>query len=171
MTESMLALPSDLNNYQQEHILIMLENLKRWTKIDLIKEYKFSLDKLGQQVFDADFYLLSHDATADPVLTYGNKRVLTQWEVSWAELTSMHSRETAKPIDRADRAILMAQVKAHNYISGYSGWRISKTGKEFQILDGLVWNLFDHNGDFHGQAAWFKLIDQSEDRSILARLD
>jgi MEKHLA domain len=160
MTESMLALPSDLNNYHQQHILIMLENLKRWTKIDLITEYNFSLDRLGQQVFDADFYLLSHDATADPVLTYGNNRVLTQWEVSWAELTTMYSRETAKPIDRADRATLMAQVKAANYISGYSGLRISKTGREFQILDGIIWNLFDDHGDFYGQAAWFKSIEQ-----------
>jgi MEKHLA domain len=72
----------------------------------------------------------------------------------------MHSRETAKPIDRADRATLMAQVKAHNYIKGYSGVRISKTGKEFQILDGIVWNLFDNHGDFYGQAAWFKSIEQ-----------
>jgi hypothetical protein len=163
MTESILELPSDLNNYHRQHILMMLENLKRWTEIDLIKEYNFSLDTLGQQVFDADFYLLSHDATADPVLTYGNQRVLTQWEVSWAELTTMHSRETAKPIDRADRAILMAQVKADNYISGYTGWRISKTGQEFQILDGIVWNLFDNNGDFYGQAAWFKSIEQRDD--------
>jgi MEKHLA domain len=162
MTESMLALPSDLNNYHRQHILMMLENLKRWTEIDLIKEYNFSLDTLGQQVFDADFYLLSHDATADPILTYGNQRVLTQWEVSWAELTTMHSRETAQPIDRADRAILMAQVKADNYISGYTGWRISKTGQEFQILDGIVWNLFDNNGDFYGQAAWFKSIEQRD---------
>ncbi len=163
MTESILAFPTDLNNYQQEHILIMLENLKRWTAIDLITEYNFSLKTLGQQVFDADFYLLSHDATADPVLTYGNQKVLTQWEVSWAELTTMHSRETAKPIDRADRAILMAQVKTHNYISGYRGVRISKTGKEFQILDGIVWNLFDHNDNFQGQAAWFKSIEHIDE--------
>ncbi len=163
MTESTLAVPASSNDYYRQHILIMLENLKRWTEIDLIKEYNFSLDTLGQQVFDADFYLLSHDATADPVLTYGNQRVLTQWEVSWAELTTMHSRTTAKPIDRADRAILMAQVKADNYISGYTGWRISKTGQEFQILDGIVWNLFDNNDDFYGQAAWFKSIEQRDD--------
>jgi hypothetical protein len=160
MTESIMAMPAPSNNYQQEHILMLLKNLQRWTKYDLIKEYGFAPATLGQQVFEADFYLLSHDATADPVLTYGNRQVLAQWEVSWAELTTMHSRETAKPIDRADRAILMAQVKAHNYISGYSGVRISKTGQEFQILDGVVWNLFDHNDDFQGQAAWFKSIEQ-----------
>jgi hypothetical protein len=160
MTESTLSFPAPSNDYHRQHILLMLENLQRWTQYDLISAYGLSIETIGKQVFDADFYLLSHDATADPVLTYGNQKVLTQWEVSWAELTTMHSRETAKPIDRADRATLMAQVKAHNYIKGYSGVRISKTGKEFQILDGIVWNLFDNHGDFYGQAAWFKSIEQ-----------
>jgi hypothetical protein len=158
MSESTLSFPSPSNNYHQEHILMMLENLKRWANYDLIEEYGFSLATLGEQVFNADFYLLSHNTAADPVLTYGNQQVLARWEVSWAELTTMHSSNTAKPIDRSQRSIFMAQVKAHNYISGYSGVRVSKTGKEFEILDGIVWNLFADNGDFYGQAAWFKSV-------------
>ena len=156
MTELVLSMPDSSNNYHREHILIMLENLKRWTNHDLIQEYGFSLETLGAQVFDADFYLLSHNTAADPILTYGNQQVLDRWEVSWSELISMRSSQTAKPIDRADRSKLMAQVKAHNYISGYTGTRISKTGKEFQILDGIIWNLFLSNGSYYGQAAWFK---------------
>lgn len=163
MIASTLSIPSSSNDYHREHVLIMLENLKRWTNYDLIAEYGFSLETLGVQIFNADFYLLSHDTAADPILTYGNQQVLNQWEVSWAELTTMHSRETAKPIDQAERSILMAQVKADNYISGYSGIRVSKTGKEFQISDGIVWNLFTKNGDFYGQAAWFKSVKNSDD--------
>jgi MEKHLA domain len=129
MNESTLPYPSPENNYHREHVLIMLENLKRWTGRDLIAEYGFSLDTLGLQVFEADFYLLNHNNAADPVLTYGNKQVLKLWEVSWEELINMHSRETAKPTDRAARSAIMEQVKADNYIDGYSGTRISKTGK------------------------------------------
>ncbi len=136
----------------------MLENLKKWTNYDLIKEYGFSVETLGEQVFNADFYLLSHNTAVDPVLTYGNQQVLDRWEVSWEELTAMRSSDTAKPIDRADRSTLMAQVKAHNYVSGYSGIRISKTGREFQILDGTIWNLLLNDGSFYGQAAWFKAV-------------
>ncbi|AFY94312.1 MEKHLA domain-containing protein [Chamaesiphon minutus] len=155
----MLAIPSNDNNYHREHVLLLLQNLKRWTGFDLIAEYGFSLDTLGAQVFNAQFYLLSHNNAADPILTYGNQQVLSQWEVSWAELITMHSRETAKPIDRAERAAMMERVKADNYINGYSGVRISKTGKEFTISDGIVWNVFTENGDFCGQAAWFKEVE------------
>jgi hypothetical protein len=162
MAELILSNPDDSNDYHREHILIMLENLRKWTNYDLIKEYGFSLEKLGKQVFDADFYLLSHNTAADPVLTYGNQQVLDQWEVSWPELTAMRSSETAKPIDRSARSKLMAQVKANNYISGYNGIRISKTGQEFQILDGTIWNLFLDDGSFYGQAAWFKSVRSSD---------
>jgi hypothetical protein len=155
----MLAIPSADNNYHREHVLLLLENLNRWTGYDLIAEYGFSLDKLGAQVFNADFYLLSHNNAADPILTYGNQQVLTQWEVSWAELITMHSRETAKPIDRTARSVMMERVKVDNYISGYHGVRVSKTGKEFTISDGIVWNVFADNGDFYGQAAWFKEVE------------
>ena len=154
----MLTIPSAENNYHHEHVLLLLKNLQRWTGCDLIQQYGFSLDKLGEQVFNADFYLLSHDRTADPILTYGNRQVLSQWEVSWAELTAMHSRETAKPIDRSARAAMMERVKVDNYLQGYSGVRISKTGKEFTISDGIVWNVFRDNGDFYGQAAWFRQV-------------
>jgi MEKHLA domain len=153
-------LPAPENNYHQEHVMIMLENLKRWTGYDLIEDYGFSLDKLGQQVFEADFYILSQDNTADPILTYGNQWVLDLWEVSWEELTTMYSRTTAKLVDRSARAAMMERVKIHNYINKYNGIRVSKTGTEFQIIDGTIWNLFTDKVDFYGQAAWFKSIEK-----------
>jgi MEKHLA domain len=155
-----MALPAPENNYQQEHVLILLNNFKRWTSRDLMAEYGLSIETLGEQVFNADFYLLSHDRSADPILTYGNKQVLDLWEVSWAELTMMHSHDTAKPVDRLARAAMMDRVKRYNYVDGYSGIRISKTGKEFKILDGVIWNLFRDNGEAYGQAAWFKSIER-----------
>lgn len=152
--------PTPENDYHQEHVVIMLENLHRWTGCDLIQEYGFSLAKLGRQVFEADFYILSHDNTTDPILTYGNQRVLDLWEVSWAELTTMHSRTTAKPVDRSARAAMMERAKIHNYLDKYNGIRVSKTGAEFQIVDGTIWNLFIDKVDFYGQAAWFKSIQK-----------
>jgi MEKHLA domain len=160
MVESTLALPTFANNYHQEHVLMMLENLQRWTGYDLMKEYGFSLDTLGAEVFNADFYILSHNNATDPILNYGNKQVLDLWEVSWEELTTMHSKDTTKPVDRQARSVMMEQAKIHNYVNGYSGVRVSKTGKEFKILDGTIWNLFVNNDEPYGQAAWFRSVDR-----------
>jgi MEKHLA domain len=162
MIRSTLSFPAPENNYQQEHVLIMLENLKRWTGQDLIKKYEFSLDTLGEQVFNANFYILSHNHAADPILTYGNDRVLQQWEISWAELTTMYSRNTAKPVDRAARLAAMEQVNLNNYISNYGGVRISKAGKEFRIVNATLWNLFDSKNNPCGQAAWFELVESCD---------
>lgn len=160
MVASTLAYPAPDNNYHREHVLVLLENLKRWTGYDLISDYGFSLDKIGEQVFYADFYILSHDRSADPILTYGNQRVLELWEVSWSELMMMPSRQTAKPVDREARAAMMERVKSDRYLTGYSGIRVSKTGKEFYISDGTIWNLFTHDGEPYGQAAWFKSVEK-----------
>jgi MEKHLA domain len=157
---TILSIPTAENNYHREHVLMMLENLQRWTGYDLIKEWGLSLANLGEQVFNADFYILSQDRSADPILTYGNKQVLELWEVGWEELTKMPSRATAKPVDRAERAAMMERVKVANYLDGYSGIRVSKTGKEFKISDGIIWNLFTDNGDFYGQAAWFRSVEK-----------
>jgi MEKHLA domain len=157
--QSTLIIPSPANDYQSEHLLILLENLQRFTGLDLIREYGFSLDRLGEQIFNAEFYLLSHNCAADPVLNYGNRRVLELWEVSWAELTKMHSSETAKSRDRASRSAIMQQVAAQNYVRGYSGVRVSKTGREFRILDVTIWNSFTSDGKSYGQAAWFKTYE------------
>jgi hypothetical protein len=154
-----LSQPSPQNNYHQEHVAMMLKNLKRWTSYDLIEAYGFSVDRLGEEVFNADFYILSNNSAIDPLLNYGNSRVLELWEVSWEELTSMYSRETAKPVDRSARSAMMDRVKEYNYVSGYDGIRVSKIGTEFKILDVTIWNLFLDNGDPYGQAAWFKSIE------------
>ncbi|WP_309732510.1 MEKHLA domain-containing protein [Chamaesiphon sp. OTE_75_metabat_556] len=159
MLDAHVAPPLVSNDYDREHISIVLENLHRWTGRDLIQDYGFSLATMGAQVFDADFYLLSHNIDPDPILNYGNRRVLELWEISWAELTRMHSRETAKSSDRDSRSAVMQQVAAQNYVSGYSGVRVSKTGREFRILDVTIWNLFTRDGHPYGQAAWFKTYE------------
>lgn len=159
---SIPPIPSPNNNYHRQHIALVLANLKEFTGFDLIRAYEFSADKLGEQVFDADFYLLTHNSDPDPILNYGNQRVLELWEISWSELTQMYSRETAKSSDRASRSAVMEQVAAQNYVSGYSGIRVSKTGREFKIIDVTIWNLLTIDRQPYGQAAWFKTVESME---------
>ena len=67
----------------------------------------------------------------------------------------MPSRYTAKPVDRLARQALLEAVNLQGFSSDYSGIRISKTGREFQINDATVWNLIDNEGNYQGQAATF----------------
>ena len=150
--------PDGSNHYCVEHVVILLSNLERWTGVDLAGEFGISAGALGKGVFLAEFCLLSSDLSADPVLNYGNQRALDLWEMSWEELTSTRSRDTARADRQSDRDGLMRQVDEKNFITGYSGERISKTGKEFLIKDVTIWNLFDDDGKPYGRAAWFKDI-------------
>lgn len=148
--------PDESNDFCIEHVAILLENLKRWTGVDLAEEFGVAEEELGKGIFEADFCLLSSDLSADPILNYGNQKALDLWEMSWEELTSTRSRDTAKPDSQSDRDGLMRQVNEKNFVAGYSGMRVSKTGREFLIKDVTIWNLFDDDGKPYGRAAWFK---------------
>ena len=122
-------------------------------------EYNIPQDELGKRVFEADFYLLSHDESKDSILNYANKKALDLWEMTWQELTKTPAHETTKPDHREQRDEVMRQVNENNFVEGYSGRRVSKSGKEFLIKDGAIWNLFAGDGKPCGRAAWFKNID------------
>ena len=151
--------PEASNHYCVEHVVILLSNLERWTGFDLAGEFGIAKVDLGRGIFLAEFCLLSSDLSADPVLNYGNQRALDLWEMSWEELTSTRSRDTARADRQSDRDGLMRQVDEKNFITGYCGERVSKTGKEFLIKDVTIWNLFDDGGKPYGRAAWFMDVD------------
>ncbi len=160
MNKAITNNPPDVSNgYHQEHVSLLLDNLKRWTGFDLAGEYNIPEDELGKRVFEADFYLLSHDESQDAILNYANKKALDLWEMTWQELINTSARETAKPDDREQRDEVMRQVNEKNFVEGYSGRRVSKSGKEFLIKDGAIWNLFAEDGKPYGRAAWFKEIE------------
>jgi len=108
---------------------------------------------LAREAFFAPFVLVSHDTANDPVFNYANRAALDLFQVTWGEFTQLHSRESAEPESRHERARLLAEVKRKGYCEGYSGIRISKSGERFRIMDVTVWNLLDAEGCYRGQAA------------------
>jgi hypothetical protein len=55
----------------------------------------------------------------------------------------------------ARRMRLLAAVTQRGFIDDYSGVRISKTGRHFNISRATVWNLLTEDGQLCGQAAMF----------------
>lgn len=106
-----------------------------------------------EALFDASFALLSHGTEADPILNFGNRQALALWEMDWPTFTSMPSRLTAEPAQRAGREKLLADVKRQGYSDCYRGIRIASSGQRFEIIDAVVWSVFDSEGVYRGQAA------------------
>jgi len=136
------------------HTRCLADSLKHWTGRDLMPG-KFSPAELAEQVFHAPFVLVSHGTEPDPVLNYGNANALSLWEMPWEELVCTPSRLTAELPNRAARTHLLATVTTRGFIDDYSGIRISKHGRRFQIAQATVWNLLTADGQPCGQAAMF----------------
>ena len=133
---------------------LLLDSFRRWTGRDLLIRTG-TPEVQAEALFAAPFVVVSHGTEADPLLNYGNQRALDLWELSWAQLTSTPSRLTAEPMNRSERARMLAVAEEQGYFAGYRGIRISSTGKRFLVEDATVWNVVDGQGIRVGQAATF----------------
>lgn len=133
---------------------LLLDSFHRWTGRDLLARTG-SPEEQARALFAAPFVVVSHGTESDPVLNYGNRAALDLWDMSWAQLTGTPSRLTAEPMNRDERARMLAVAEAQGYFSGYRGVRISSTGKRFMVEDATVWNVVDGRGMRVGQAATF----------------
>ena len=136
----------------KQHLTRLLNSFEQLLKRKLLETKP---QTLVEQINNAPFVLLSHDTQADPVFNFANKKGLTLFEYNWEEFTSTPSRFSAEAFNREERQRLLTLVNKQGYIDHYSGVRISKSGKRFLINNAIVWNIYDENGDYYGQAAVF----------------
>ena len=100
--------------------------------------------------------VLAHNTDEDPRFIYANRVAQTCFEYSWDEIVRLRSRFSAEAPERGERQRLLDAVAARGFVSGYSGVRISKSGRRFWIREGVIWQLLDEKGVYHGQAALFR---------------
>jgi hypothetical protein len=70
-------------------------------------------------------------------------------------MLGLPSRLTAEPQERSGRARVLLRARHQHAIGGYSGVRISDSGRRFQIRNARLWTLWDADGQPCGQAAAF----------------
>lgn len=109
----------------------------------------------SEALFLAPFVVVSHGTQADPILNYANLPALELWDTDLPSLLAMPSRLTAEPVDREERARMLALAHRQGYIDNYAGVRISSKGRRFRIDRAIVWDLTDPDGTPAGQAATF----------------
>jgi len=137
-----------------EHVDLLLKSYKKWTGNELI-ELKGGPEDKAQHIYDAPFALVSHDTQDDPVFNFANNKALELFELRWEDFIKLHSRISAEPMNREERATLLKRVTENGYIDDYCGIRISSNGRRFEIKDAVVWNIVDDDGAYKGQAAFF----------------
>ena len=109
----------------------------------------------AKRLFNAPIIAVSHGAEADPILNYGNAAALALWELSPQELIETPSRLTAEAELREAREHVLRETARKGFVTGYTGVRVSRTGRRFRIHDVTVWNVTDADGRLLGQAATF----------------
>lgn len=106
-------------------------------------------------LWEAPHVIVAHGTEADPVFFFGNQAALTAFETNVADFIQMPSRLSAELPARDERKTMLDRVTRHGFIDDYSGVRVTVTGRRFRIDSGIVWNLVDAEGNYHGQAATF----------------
>jgi hypothetical protein len=109
---------------------------------------------LAEALYHAPLVVLAHDAAEDPLFIYANRAAQSLWELDWEGFLRLPSQRSAAPAARAERAALLARVRAQGWIGDYRGERVSARGRRFAIERATVWNLPAGDGRA-GQAAAF----------------
>jgi hypothetical protein len=137
-----------------DHVQVLLDSFARLLNEQLVSR-DGSPHAQARRLFLAPRVVVSHGTEPDPVLNYGNAAALALWEMDWSEFIKTPSRFTAEPMQRDERARLLARTREYGFVEDYTGVRITKSGKRFLIEEAVVWNLTDRLGVYRGQAATF----------------
>ena len=148
------GIPSSENSFLKDYIHIITKNLKELANINIVDSC-LSLEEQAKQIFNAGYILLAHNGTDDPIFNYANQTALELFEMPWDEFIGMPSKYSAESDERSKREEFLAEVKEKGYSNNYSGIRISKSGKRFEIKNVILWNVYDSEGKRIGQAAMF----------------
>lgn len=151
-------LPSSENAYLKDYMHQITVSLKTLANIEIV-DFSLSLEEQAKQAFNSDYVLLAHNGSNDPVFNYANQTALSLFEMSWEEFMDMPSKYSAESDERGKREQFLAEVTEKGYSKNYSGIRISKSGRRFEIKNVMLWNVYDSENNRIGQAALFKEYD------------
>jgi len=121
----------------------------------LIADVQSDIVTLRGAVWNAPRAIVAHGCEDDQIFFYGNRKALQLFEMDFDEFTRLASHLSAEPMAQEERVKLLKKVARQGYVDGYSGIRIAKSGRRFIIIGATVWNLFDRDDGYHGQAAVF----------------
>lgn len=147
-------LPPDYAERWIAHSQILLDCHQRLVGTPLLHRSGDARDQ-ALRLYRAPFAVLSHGTEPDPILNYANAVAIRLWETSIEKLLLTPSRLTAEASVQAAREHFLKETARRGFVQGYSGIRISATGRRFEIANVTIWNLTSADGIPLGQAASF----------------
>ncbi len=151
---SFSRLPEPLRSCWTAHTQALLASFRARAGVELIERGGNAEDE-AERLFAAPFVVVSHGDETDPILNYGNAAALELWELTPRALLVTPSRLTAEAELREAREHVLAETARKGFVTGYTGVRISATGRRFRIREVTVWNVTDADARFLGQGATF----------------
>jgi len=134
----------------------LLRSYRHWAGEDLLGLASDDDAVCARALFDAPFAVLAHDTRPDPLCIYANAAALAAFELHLADAPEFATSRTVEPAARDDRRAALARADEAGLLRGYSGVRVSTSGRRFQIHDGRIWTVLDDDGRRVGQAAAFR---------------
>ena len=135
---------------------LLLESFRRTTGQDLAGVVANHDDvDTALRLYEADAVVLSHGTESDPVLNYANAAALRRWACTWPEFVGMPSRTTAAPAERSARADAFDRMRRTGWADDYSGVRVDRFGRRFEIIGAVLWEIRDPDGRHVGDGATF----------------
>lgn len=147
--------PDNENSFYADHVHLLLDSYQHFSGRTLLNSQATHKTNIAEQVFYADFALVSHNTAQDPVFNYANHTALMLFEFPWQEFINLPSRFSAEPVNHTERERLLAKVSEKGFIEHYQGLRVAKSGKRFKINNATIWNVYNSDNEYHGQAACF----------------
>ena len=151
--------PSAANLWHRDWVHLLDASLRACSGTALLPTPAASASHCAGLGASEELVVVSHDDGDDPVFNYATRAALDLWEMSWETFTRTPSRESAEPVERAERERLLERVARDGYVDDYCGVRVTATGRRFEIRDAYVWNVYDDGGARVGQAALFRRSD------------
>ena len=107
----------------------------------------------ARRLFDLPLAILAHDTSPQPLLDWVNRAAAEAFDATPETLLGRPSADTAPADAKAGRRTLFEELATRGFVTGYSGVRISLTGRRFIIDDVTVFEVTDASGRPAGHAA------------------
>ncbi|HDV9907165.1 TPA: MEKHLA domain-containing protein [Klebsiella oxytoca] len=115
---------------------------------------------------EAPYSILAHSNDNDPHFIYANQCALKCFEYPREEILQLPSRLSASASEQQERQQLLDVLANKDIIHGYSGVRVTREGKIFNIYDGVIWQLKNGDGEVWGQGALFWLSPNASEHNF-----